>query len=661
MPPDPIDALGLEVPDEEEEGANEFFRTGFLVFVPRYQAEPVQVFLRAPCDIEFALQEVDEARHSDNAIFFDRLIPAVPQPDTTFGSVLAVPSWAQHLAIILVDARAVDGRLFALEIRGQLNKTSFLLHVGLADIQGFEVFFRGRIMDAQAWQTFLTGDMIKFVPVGGHILPPVALEDMLRSTADWSMPCPVYEGPAPLAFLVLTDAGNRVVPIDPDVVRSSWAFKEEASRIFGYTAEQTTVCPAIPRIENLSILGQKCKTALVATETVSKVPIPPGRYKPKQHVLILDARPLLRDISWLLAPHGCADVTSIVAPFQYVAPDGLFVSVTGAPTECRRGRTTVTAAPGTLLRLAHVYEDIEAASRHSTPAVSDSSEGDSSGETSLPATSTADSTARGSSRRGNRSRSPREKVAVNGTWVAGLGIAGLAFSEQVVTADAVANCTLWLGDPSREPTHLDPWGFQTACHIGIALILILLSGYPVVSKSRRSCRLLQEPVGGDAAARAHIDTLRSFLGALGGPWHPRLPFDLHHLLQLHDADGEEEDTHTLLNSHLGSAVLFSPLSTHQRCTASICRCRQPLKSSSKLCIPCGSKDSGSTSHTSCLSCLSHRPTLPFFCQPHTGVHGDMVSVLTVLESIIESMGHLCPNTSTSRISSTLLTFLLGLQ
>ena len=543
VPPDPIDVLDLEVPDEDEEEDDDFFRAGFLVFAPRYQTESVQAFLRAPCDLEFALQVVDDARQSDTVIFFDKLIPAVPQPDTAFGSLLAVPGWAQHLAIILVDARAVDGRLFAIEIRGQLNKTSFLLHVGLADLQGFEIFLRGQTMDAQEWQTFLTGDMIKFVPVGSRITPPVALEDMLRSTADWSMPCPVYEGPAPLAFLVLTDAGNKVVPIDPDVVRSSWAFKEEASRIFGYTAEQITVCPAISRIENLSILGQKCKTALVATEAVSKVPIPPGRYKPKQHVLILDARPLLRDMSWLLAPHGCVDVTSIVAPFQYVAPDGLFVSVTGAPTECRRGRTTVTAAPGTLLRLVHVHEDIEVTSRHSTPAMSESSAGESSGETSLPATSTPDSTVRGSSRRWHRSRSPRDKIVVNGTWVAGLGLAGLALSTQVFTADAVTVHTLELGDSAREFRHLDLWGFQTDYHLGLALILIFLSGCSLVSKGRRSCRLLQEPVGGDAAAQAHLNTLRSFLGALGGPWHPRLPFDLHHLLHHHDTDGEDEDAY----------------------------------------------------------------------------------------------------------------------
>ena len=539
-PPDPVDALDLEVPDEDEEGADVFFSAGFLVFAPRYQPEPIEVFLQAPCSIDFALQEVDEARQSDNAVYFDRLIPAVPQPDTTFGSVLAVPGWAQHLAIILVDARAVDGRLFALEIRGRLNRTSFLLHVGITDSQEFEVFLRGQVMDAQVWQTFLTGDMIKFVPQGGHILPPVSLEDMLRSTADWRLPCPAYEGPASLAFLVLTDAGNRVVPIDPDVVRSAWAFKEEASRIFGYRADQISVCPAMPQIENLAILGQKCKTALVATEAISKIPIPPGRYKPKQHVIILDARPLLRDISWTLAPHGCADVSSIAAPFQYVAPDGLFVSVTGAPTECRRGRTTVTASPGTLLRLTHVYEENETASRHSTPAGSDSSSGDSSGETSLPATSTTDPVVQGSPRHRYRSRSPRDRVEVNGTWVAGLGIAGLAFAAQIVTADAATNCTLGLRESARESQHVDFWALPAACHLGIALLLISWFGCSLVCKGRKSCRLLQEPIGDNAAAQAHLDTLRSFLNVLGGPWHPRLPFDLHHLLQPDVTVGDEE-------------------------------------------------------------------------------------------------------------------------
>ena len=63
-----------------------------------------------------------------------------------------------------------------------------------------------------------------------------------------------------------------------------------------------------------------------------------------------------------------------------------------------------------------------------------------------------------------------------------------------------------------------------------------------VSCAPRANKLLQEPTGRNAAEQAHLDTLRSFVGALGGPWRPHLPFDLNHLLQLDIGDlSDQED------------------------------------------------------------------------------------------------------------------------
>ena len=175
-------------------------------------------------------------------------------------------------------------------------------------------------MDTHTWYTFLNDDTVLLAPHGLRLTPPAALDDMLGDAHDWVLPCPDFDGPCPTAFYFLSDGGHRVIDIDTDVGRSSAAFRDVASvasRAFGYATERITVCPALPTVEDLTIRGQRCKTALVDTEAISRLPIPPGRWMPEQHILFLDARYLLRDIAWILAPHGRAEVSRILAPFQH--------------------------------------------------------------------------------------------------------------------------------------------------------------------------------------------------------------------------------------------------------------------------------------------------------------------------------------------------------
>ena len=55
---------------------------------------------------------------------------------------------------------------------------------------------------------------------------------------------------------------------------------------------------------------------------------------------------------------------------------------------------------------------------------------------------------------------------------------------------------------------------------------------------RANHRLLQEPSGDTASSQAHLDALRSLVPVLGGPWLPRLPYDLGHLVEP-DVDDQE--------------------------------------------------------------------------------------------------------------------------
>ena len=541
LPPhDPEVLLGPQEQADTEVVADEVINANFLVFVPRFQPEAIYVALRPPCEVELALREVDDLRRSDTSVHFDLLLPAVPQPSHAFGSILAIPSWAADVVCVLIDTRALDGRLFALEVRGRLNRSSLLHQVGLGADQPIAVYLHGQALDLHTWYRFLSGDTVQFLPETDVLPQPHALEDMLRSTQGWTYPCPDFHGPHDVAFLVLTEGGSKVIPIDPEAVYSSAIFRQEASKILRFNPDNVTTCPAMPRIENLAISGQRCKTALVVTESLPKVPVPPGRLHLQRTIILLDARYLLRDISWTTTPVGFADVSNIVAPFQYIAPEGLFVSVTGAPSEWQGSRHLLKVSRGTLLRLVHVYDgehdsdssgEIEEGS--TAPSADETSEL-SPQEDSLTPRSTgrrASYRAATSRDRNDRSRSPAVRAVPNGTWVAGLGLAHIALMTQATPADAACNDTLWKAPSAHiEPASAAHSGGWSAYSIGLLGALAFgLSRCPAV-RGRRTCKLIQEPHCRDAASQAHLDTLRAFVGALGGPWLPRLPFDLQHLL-----------------------------------------------------------------------------------------------------------------------------------
>ena len=95
--PDPEEVLATDPPGDGrtvDEDIEEIVYASFLVFSPRFQHERYQLELNVPCDVDSALQELAHVRNQGNELYFDRLVPAFPQPDVAFVSVLAIPTWA---------------------------------------------------------------------------------------------------------------------------------------------------------------------------------------------------------------------------------------------------------------------------------------------------------------------------------------------------------------------------------------------------------------------------------------------------------------------------------------------------------------------------------------------------------------------------------------
>ena len=81
------------------------FEAAFLICIPGYLSETVSVTLNAPAALFDVLVLLNDARSDESRRRFPHLVETFPQPDTNFGSFVAVPDWDCMVATVLIDAR----------------------------------------------------------------------------------------------------------------------------------------------------------------------------------------------------------------------------------------------------------------------------------------------------------------------------------------------------------------------------------------------------------------------------------------------------------------------------------------------------------------------------------------------------------------------------
>ena len=400
-------ALQLDEEEASEDEDLQLIEANFQVHMPRYTPEVLHIALRAPCALDDALHEVSEFRNSDVSIQFDNLIPVEPQPATTFACILALPDWDLGMPCCLIDAREIDNRLYASFLSERLNRSSLLLQIGVIDQPGLQVYVATDLMDDRQLYMLHHGATITILPPDKVFRPGQTLEQMLRSPAGWQLPCPVFEGPDEHAFAFLSDGAWKAIHVDLLQATNSAMIKQLAADHFQYQLERTTVCPSKPRLLDVMVRGQLCRAVLTATEQISRIPVPPGRLLPSQHILFIDERRLLCDISWRLVPRGFLNLSKLIVELQAKVPTGYAVEVRGATVVHRGRRTLLQVEPGQLIT-AICVEDPPATADHQDS----SSDGPDDGAESQDDSTSTDCIFKSSSSsnppsRPARSRSPR--------------------------------------------------------------------------------------------------------------------------------------------------------------------------------------------------------------------------------------------------------------
>ncbi|CAE7523919.1 unnamed protein product [Symbiodinium sp. CCMP2456] len=306
-------------PDTADDSASWFGAT-FLVIAYEVVTEVVRVDLQASATQWQAFAEVNAARSAIHRERFPALVEAFPQVDTAFGVLVAQPVWLRDEAIVVVDGRHVDNRLFALLSARRTSVGSLLASAGYAHEEVL-VYVRD-----DPWPSsrdvileVASGDLVIVARVDHGMLVTAVLADMLMSASGWDEEVYIPEFAEDHAW-VLAETEPFCVPIPQGIGES---LREHLGQMLGVDEYDLFVQEARPEVRDHAERGQPTSMVVIA------VPDSFRRRGARQGaVCVLDLRALLLGITCVLFERGLLVETELCRRFPF-CPDGFRVIVSG--------------------------------------------------------------------------------------------------------------------------------------------------------------------------------------------------------------------------------------------------------------------------------------------------------------------------------------------
>ena len=308
----------------------------FVVAIPGYIREFIEVDLPLPATVAEALGYVQQARDHESAALFPQLVPVRPQPCPGSGFVLANPAWDASRRVVCLNTCALDGRIFAAVAPAYVSRSQLLalacvpLNLGWDVLAGLEQL---PIAD-EAWIHTSPGDLFTFVP---HGFQPDQLFDLgqaLLHVTAWSDTCTVPRSPHRNAYCLVFGSDNILHLYDEAFPMT---YREQIARSIGVTSSHIRIVPSKPAtVVDCAIDGIICRT--VAAICDAGRPDGPGPV-----VVILDARPLGLGFFGLELSNGWDSFIASDA-LAFTPPDGWRLKLSA----------NVPLQPGTALRAGQV-------------------------------------------------------------------------------------------------------------------------------------------------------------------------------------------------------------------------------------------------------------------------------------------------------------------
>ncbi|CAE6952212.1 hypothetical protein AK812_SmicGene15638 [Symbiodinium microadriaticum] len=329
----------------------------FFLYAPFRVPEVLLLPLRIPCTVQEALQAVAESRDETLSARYPEVIIADPQPDTAFASLLLAPAWALHNTIVLFDCRSINGALFCLDVWPRLNRESLCATAGLSSDPDVQVFVHGMPWALGAWQLvdLANGSTVTFLRRGQPAPQRNILEDMLFDSDSWNAQT-VVPAPGGQHYLLLTEGIPHLFTLEAE---GRLGYRDLIAQQLQFLEQNMTLQGTRPRLADVVHCGHHPYAAVVATEAICLLPVPPARLVPPKWILVLDLRDILLPLSWRFLACDTIPVQEILREFDPRRPDGFVVSVTGAPIEHWPSGPVFRIRTGQVLSVSFVADDLE--------------------------------------------------------------------------------------------------------------------------------------------------------------------------------------------------------------------------------------------------------------------------------------------------------------
>ncbi|CAE7254572.1 GWD2 [Symbiodinium sp. CCMP2592] len=319
---------------------------GFLVLSPRVAPITLEIPLEIPCSPQHACETLASQLRTNLATTYEHLVVAQPQPDRRFCTFIALPLWATHVVCVVVDARAVDGRLFAMHLDSGLFPRSILVQISLRPSLGFRVMHNDYVHQAQEAIFLSKGDVLFILPARAAAPTPPRLPDMLYQLDGWHLPVPDFKGFLQTPFYLLTDAWNTVADFPASASTSYAALRQFAIAFLRYEDHRSSLQTLHPRVADYNFHGIVCRAVLIATEQPIGPPVPPARARPPCIAYAIDRRAVLADITWHITPTGRVDLDALMREFNQHRP----VSILPSQAVCQNAKAPGPSCVSTMAR-----------------------------------------------------------------------------------------------------------------------------------------------------------------------------------------------------------------------------------------------------------------------------------------------------------------------
>ena len=296
----------------------------FLVLGQNYLPEHVEVRLPAGISVAQAIGRVSDARAPDDVLRLPMLCEVFPQPQASHALCIATPSWETTGPIVAFDSRSINGRLFALQLVGRVDRAGLLTAAQLDTATGIEVY-----IGSQPWPlpdhhpvTLFYGELVFFTyPQAPHHVA-ASLQDMLNDEGGWvsdfdpaSQLSPGYNS----TLWLLGDEDNLPFELQP---HRRGQLRADIARLLNFSERELVLQPAHLVVPDYACRGIAARTLLAALHSTEFIE-PDAR----PVICFIDARPIMLTVKWRICPRGILDTQSLFEVYASWCPLGLTLCI----------------------------------------------------------------------------------------------------------------------------------------------------------------------------------------------------------------------------------------------------------------------------------------------------------------------------------------------